>query len=260
MTRHSIPGRLLPVLGLIATASVLGASSADAQDLARPCKHPSFVTSAPDGGRSFGRYYAHNNMWNAGGYNVSQTMRVCSPGNWSVSAKADNKSGDGAVKTYPNVHRDYHNWGTGHEPRLSAFSSISSSFASRSPHVGIYDGAYDIWLNGVADDGSTELMIWTDNYRQRPAGHVVAKGLEFSRRTWKLWATGDHHYLAFVPNKPLGHGTIALKKRFGWLTSHGYLRKGSTLGQVCFGYEIVSTTGTFHRFKIDRFKVTSSRK
>ena len=261
MTRLSILGRLLPVLGLVAATLALGASSAEAQSFARACRNPGFVTSDPDGGQSIGRhYYAHNNMWNAGGYNVSQRMKVCSAGNWAVRAKADNSNHDGAVKTYPNVHRDYHNWGNGHEPKLSAFSSISSAFASRSPHVGIYNGAYDIWINGVADGGSTELMIWTDNYKQVPAGRVVRKGLEFSRRTWKLWATDDHRYLALVPNRPLKHGTIALKKRFAYLTSHGFLPGGSTLGQVCFGYEIVSTSGEFHKFKIDRFKVTSSRK
>jgi Glycosyl hydrolase family 12 len=112
----------------------------------------------------------------------------------------------------------------------------------------------------VADAGSTELMIWTDNHRQVPAGRVVKRGLEFSGRTWKLWASRDHHYLAFVPDKPLGHGRIALKKQFSYLVSHGYLSRGSTLGQVCFGYEIVSTKGTAQRFKIDRFSVTSSRK
>lgn len=261
MIRLSTLGRTLPVLGLLAVTIGLGASSADARDLARPCRHPEFVTSDPDGGQSIGKhYYAHNNMWNAGGYNVSQTMRVCSPGNWSVSARADNKSHDGAVKTYPNVHRDYHDWGTGHEPKLSAFRSISSTFASRSPGVGIYNGAYDIWINGVADSGSTELMIWTDNHRQVPAGRVVRKGLKFSNRTWKLWATDDHRYLAFVANKRISHGKISLKKRFAYLTRHGFLPKGSTLGQVCFGYEIVSTKGTFHKFKIDRFTVRSSRK
>ena len=78
--------------------------------------------------------------------------------------------------------------------------------------------------------------------------------------TWKLWSTSDHRYLAFVANKRLGHGTISLKKRFSYLVTHGYLRRGSTLGQVDFGYEIVSTNGTRHRFKIDRFSVTSTRK
>jgi hypothetical protein len=102
-------------------------------------------------------------------------------------------------------------------------------------------------------------MIWTDNYRQTPGGHQVAKGLKFSHRTWKLYSDG-HGYLAFLPNRPLAHGKIALKKRFGYLVSHGYLPKGSTLGQVDFGYEIVSTNGTPQKFKIDRFKVMSSRR
>lgn len=259
MTPLSFLGRSLSVLSLLAVTVGLDATSADARDLARACRHPEFVTSGWEG-HSFGRYYADSDMWNAHGYDVSQRMRVCAPGNWSVTATADNRSGDGAVKTYPNVHRDYHDWGTGHEPRLRSFASINSRFASRSPQVGIYDGAYDIWLNGVADSGSTELMIWTDNHRQVPAGRVVERRLHFSHRTWTLWATDDHHYLALVPGRPLGHGTIALKKRFAYLVSHGYLARGSTLGQVCFGYEIVSTNATSQRFKIDRFEVTSTRK
>jgi hypothetical protein len=36
--------------------------------------------------------------------------------------------------------------------------------------------------------------------------------------------------------------------------------QGSTVGQICFGYEIVSTGGTAHRFKIDRFSISASRK
>lgn len=254
----SVLGRVLTTLGLLVAVVGLGSTAAQATGLARACRHPVFATADWEG-HGLGRYYADSDMWNAEGYDVSQTMRVCSHGNWSVSVKADDKAHDGAVKTYPNVHRDYHDWGTGHEPNLGSFTSIVSAFASRSPHVGVYDGAYDIWLNGVAGDGSTELMIWTDNHRQTPAGHVVERHISFSHRTWKLWATHDHQYLAFVPDRPLRHGRIALLKRSSYLVSHGYLPKGSTLGQVCFGYEMVSTNGTTQRFKVDRFSVTSSR-
>lgn len=252
--------RLVSALAVVAATLGPMAARADASDIARACRHPLFVTDDPNGMWFTHGYVVHNNMWNAAGYDVSQRLRACSAGNWSVTATADNSSGDGAVKTYPNAHRDYHNWNTGHEPRLSSFASIGSRFASRSPRVGIYDGAYDIWLNGVADSGSTEIMIWTDNHRQVPAGHVVKRGLTFSHRTWKLWATDDHRYLAFVPGKRLGHGWIGLKQRFSYLISHGFLAPRSTLGQVCFGYEIVSTGGSAQRFKIDRFSVTSSRR
>ena len=246
-------GRLLPVITLLAVTVCLGVASADAAGTARACLHPSFVTSDPNGGQTFGRYYVHNNMWNIAGYNVRETLRACSAGNWSVTATADNSNGDGAVKTYPNVHRDYQ------DPRLGSFTTIRSSFASRSPHVGIYDGAYDIWMNGVASAGSTEVMIWTDNFHQVPSGSVVKRGLTFSHRTWRLFATDDHSYLAYVPNKPLHHGTIAIKKRLSYLTSHGYMPGGSTVGQICFGYEIVSTQGSPARFKIDRFSIRSQR-
>jgi hypothetical protein len=234
-------------------------TAVQAATTARPCRHPSFVTSTWEG-HSFGRYYADSDMWNAGGYAVSQRMRVCSPGNWSVTVTADNSSGDGAVKTYPNVHRDYHNWKTGHEPRVSSFRSLTTRFASRSPHSGIYDGAYDLWLNGVADSGSTELMIWTDNHRQVPSGEVVRRGLRFSHRTWKLWATSDHQYLALVPSRPLRAGTINLKRRLTYLIDQGFLGRRSTLGQVCFGYEMVSTNKKPRSFKIDRFSVSSKRR
>lgn len=256
--RHvSMLGRLLPVLALVGVTIGVGVPSAEA-GMARPCRNPEFVTSDPSGGRSFGRYYVHNNMWNASGYNVQETLRACSPGNWKVTATADNNNGDGAVKTYPNVHRDYHSWSTGREPRMSAFTSIRSRFASRSPHVGIYNGAYDIWLNGVP--GNREVMIWTDNYRQVPAGSLVKRGLKFSHRTWRLYATDDNSILSFVPNKVKHHGAINLLKRLKYLVRHGYVQRGSTVGQICFGYEIVSTDGSPATFKIDRFAIRSTRR
>jgi hypothetical protein len=254
MKHLSLLGRLAPALALVAGTVGLGATSADAAGTARACVNPSFVTSDPNGGQTFGRYYVHNNMWNVGGYNVKETLRACSAGNWYVTATADNRNGDGAVKTYPNVHRDYR------LPRLSSFTSLRSSFASRSPHVGIYDGAYDIWMNGVADSNSTEVMIWTDNHHQVPSGSVVKRGLQFSHRTWRLYVTDDHGYAAFVPDRPLPHGTIAIKKRLAYLSAHGYLPHDSRVGQICFGYEIVSTQGSPARFKVDRFSITSTRR
>jgi hypothetical protein len=61
----------------------------------------------------------------------------------------------GAVLTCPNVRKDHD------DVPISSFRTITSRYAATSPHVGIYNVAYDIWLNGVATDGSTEVMIWT---------------------------------------------------------------------------------------------------
>ncbi len=220
---------------------------------AAPCADPAFVTSADDGWGD-GDYYVHNNLWNASGFDVSQTLAACSHRSWSVTATADDRAHDGAVKTYPNVHKDYHDWDTDKEPALSSYPSIRSTFAATSPHVGVYNVAYDIWLNGVP--GNREVMIWTDNYRQVPAGSRVATGLSFAGRTWSLYATGDNEYLAFVPSQPMTRGSLDITAFLNYLVAKGRVPASSTLGQICFGVEIVSTDGKPATFRFTDFSVT----
>jgi hypothetical protein len=217
-----------------------------------------YETSDPNGMWGHRGYIVHNNMWNASGYRVKQTLYAKTYRNWYVRATADNRARDGAVKTYPNVHKDFHNWQTGWEPRLSSFTKIRSRFQARTPHVGIYNAAYDIWLNGVP--GNREVMIWTENYRQVPAGRVVKRGLKFANRTWRVYATRDNHYLAFVPRRRILQGTLPIKRMLTWLVRHDRIPKRSTLGQIGFGFEIVSTGGKPARFKVSDFWVRTARR
>ena len=66
---------------------------------------------------------------------------------------------------------------------ISSYHSIKSTFAESSPHVGIYDDAYDIFVNSnmIIGPGTTEIMIWVDNYEQTPAGtkFATAVGLDY---------------------------------------------------------------------------------
>ena len=207
---------------------------------------------------SDGDFIVHNNMWNASGYRVSQTVEVCSYRSWNVIATADNSSGDGAVKTYPNVHKDYHNWSTGYEPPLSNYPTLSSSFAATGPNTGIYNIAYDIWLNGVGNGGASnrEVMIWTDNQAQRPAGSVVATGLQFGGQTWTLWATSNNHILSFVPSTDMAAGTVNIRAMLDYLINNGRVPANSTLGQIDYGVEIVSTNGAPGTFRFTGFSLT----
>lgn len=223
------------------------------------CTDPKYVTSDPDGMWNHRGYWVHNNMWNASGYDVTQTLSACSFRNWKVTATADNSAGDGAVKTYPNVHKDFHDWATGWEPRLSSFTSIRSSWAARTPHVGIYNAAYDIWLNGIP--GEHEVMIWTENFHQVPAGsggtRIATKW--FSGYRWRIWATQDNSYIAFVPTRRLTHGTLGIRKMLNWLVARGRLPRDVTLGAIDFGFEIVSTDGKPATFKVNDFSLRTRR-
>jgi Glycosyl hydrolase family 12 len=213
------------------------------------CTDPSFSTSQPTGGEPSGNYYLYNNMWNASGYSVTQTLYACNYHDWYVVANMNNDSGDGAVKTYPNVQENFN------EPRISSFHSITSTFAESSPHVGIYEDAYDIWINGVAGSGSTEVMVWTENFHQVPSGSVVASA-SFGGRGYKVWKSGS--YIAVVADSNFTSGSVDLLEIFDWIIAKGWIPASSTLGQICYGVELVSTNSAPATFNFTEFSIATS--
>jgi Glycosyl hydrolase family 12 len=213
------------------------------------CTQPQFVTSDPSGMWANGGYYVANNMWNSSGYSVTQTLYACAYNNFYVVASMNNASGDGAVKTYPNVQMDFN------EPVISSLHSVTSTFAETSPGTGIYEDAYDIWLNGIADSGSTEVMIWTENHGQVPSGNQVAT-VTLDGRSWAVWKQGS--YIAFVAGSNFTSGTMNLLTFFQWIMGQGWIPGNSTLGQVDYGVELVSTNGVPATFSFSNFTVNAS--
>jgi hypothetical protein len=213
------------------------------------CTSPSFTTSDPNGGWSNGGYYVHNNMWNQDAGLGPETLYACSYKDWHVVSNQTNSAG--AVKTYPNVHKDYDRAG------ISSFDYLTSTFAATGPHVGIYNVAYDIWLNGVATAGSNEVMIWTENYGQVPAGRK-AETVTLGGRAYDVWKTNGNSYIAFVPASVMTYGSIDLLELLKWIMSKGWIPSNSTIGQICFGVEIVSTNGADAKFTFSDFSINTS--
>jgi hypothetical protein len=228
------------------------------------CTNPYFTTSDPNGGVSDGGYYVHNNLWNVANYpGTTGTMQVCSYHSWNEIVVANNNTGDGAVKMYPNVHKDY---ASGHT--LPSITSLTSHFACTPPSAGIFNVAYDLWLNGVPND---EVMIWTENHNQRPAGNVVATGLSLSGYTWDLWATSGNGTLTFAApadatsaqpgwpsNRAIRSGTMDIKAMLAYLVSAGRMGANSTLDQLDYGVEVVSTNGVPATWHFTDFSTTDS--
>jgi hypothetical protein len=215
------------------------------------CTNPYFTTSDPNGGITDGGYYVHNNLWNAGNYpGTTGATQVCSYHSWNHIAQATN-TGDGAVKTYPNVHKDYSG------RTIASFTTLTSTFAARSPGVGIYDVAYDLWLNGVPND---EVMIWTDNHNQYPAGSRFASNVALSGHTWDVYATSNNGYIAFVPSggARLTSGTLDIKAMLGYLVSQGKTISSSTVDQICYGVEVVDTGGSPATWNFTDFSIADS--
>jgi hypothetical protein len=223
------------------------------------CTNPTYTIpmnpNDPQAGASIGNFYLTNDTWNAAGYNVASTMYICDYNNWYAIVKEDNNAHDGAVKSYPNVHQDFINWDTGAMPKISSYHTISSSFAENSPRIGIYEWTYDIWLNGVADNNSTEIMIWHDNLSQTPSGSIVATFSD-AGRTYDVWKTGT--YIAFVDRSNVTSGTVNLLNFFNFVISKGWIPSTSTIGQIDYGPEMVSTNGTNAKFEVTNFSLTAN--
>jgi len=213
-----------------------------------------FVTSDPNGGWSEGGYYIHNNMWNSRKYNpCTSTLYATSHANWHVVTRMNNSTRDGAVKTYPNVHRDYRS------VPIESFESLSSSFVESSPHVGIYNVAYDIWINGIAKPGCTEIMIWTENFKQVPGGKHV-KDAAFGDQTYKVFKRSNSGYIAFVAATNFTSGTVNLLDIMKWTVAQGWLGSTSTVNQICFGVEMVSTDDAEAKFEVNSFSIEEKRR
>ncbi|MGN6752371.1 MAG: GH12 family glycosyl hydrolase domain-containing protein [Intrasporangium sp.] len=213
------------------------------------CTNPYYKTSDANGGVSDGGYYVHNNLWNAAKYpGTTGSTEVCSYHSWNHTAYASNASGTGEVKTYPNVHKDYSG------RTINSFTQLTSTFAQVSPNSGIYNVAYDMWLNGVPND---EVMVWTENHKQYPAGSKFTT-VTISGVSWDVYATSGNGYIAFVPSggKVLTSGTVDLKAMLQWLVAQGRLPATSTVDQVGYGVEVVDTGGSKATWNFTDFSIT----
>jgi hypothetical protein len=234
------------------TASVPASAPATPPVTSAPsgtCADPSFTTSAAFGSETLGAYTVSNNMWNAGGGGISQTLSACSSSDWYVDATVADD--DGGVKTYPNSAYNF-----AAPPAISSLGSVTSTFGSTLPASGDFEDAYDIWLNGTANTGGDEVMIWTDNQGQTPAGSAVTT-VTFDGQSYTVWAA-DGGPITFVSDTNVTAGDLNLLPFFQWLISNGYEPSSSTLNQVAYGAQIVSTDGAPETFGFNNFSVSSS--
>jgi hypothetical protein len=219
-----------------------------------------FVSSDPEGQWTDGDYFIRNDAWNSDA--GPQTLYACSYHSWNVVATEPSTTD---VKTYPDVQMDFQAGGAsvGSGVPLDTFKTITSTFAETSPHVGIYEDAYDIFVNSntLVGPGTTEIMIWVDNYNQVPAGSKVASSVSLSGRTYDVYFEADNgnggHYIAFVANTNFTSGTLDLVAFFDYVVGKSWIPSNAPLNQICFGVEICETGGAEATFQFTGFSITA---
>lgn len=234
-----------------------------AADLATPhgntCASPTVVpinTKDPQSGVTKGKYYVTNDSWNASHYSgITQAVYVCDYNNWYTVATMNNDTSDGAVKTSPNVQQTWYPTPT----RLSDWQSITSRYSDvppgTGPSYGTWEFEYDIWLNGLADKNSTEIMIWTFDNGQAPSGSPSGSFSD-GGHTYDVYHSGPpFQYVAFVDRNGKLSGNVNLLAFFRYVISKGWIPGSSTLYQICNGVELVSTNGKPEKFDVNDFSI-----
>jgi hypothetical protein len=219
------------------------------------CTNPAFTTSDTNGGWSSGGYYVHNNVWNASEAGP-ETLYACSYKSWYVTSTQPDTT---SVKAYPNVHLDIDNLDG---LPISNYTTITSTFAATAPRVGIYNVAYDIWLDGVGwGGGTTEVMIWTENHMQVPLGATVPPQMTFGGKGYDVYrytstSDGGVQVISLASTEVQTSGSIDLKGILNWIVGKGWIGENATINQIGYGVEICSTENQPTTFYFTDFSVT----
>jgi hypothetical protein len=235
-------------------------TGAESRTGASTCTRPKAVPMEPGNAQSGvtrGNYYVTNDSWNAQHYSgLSQTLFVCNYDNWYTLSAMNNDSGDGAVKTSPNVQETWYPTPTA----LSNWKSITSRFSDvppgSGPGYGTWEFEYDIWLNGLADSNSTEIMIWTYNNGQAPTGSPVGTFTDAGQTYVVYRSPPPNKYIAFVALNGSLSGHVNLLDFFRYAIGQGWMPASSKLYQICHGVELVSTNGKREKFAVDNFAIS----
>lgn len=223
------------------------------------CSNPTVIPMNHENAQSGvtkGNYYVTNDTWNANGYiGLSQKLYVCNYNSWYAIVTMNNATGDFAVKTSPNVQETWYPTPT----KLTSWKSITSQFSDIPPGIGsnygIWEFEYDIWLNGLADSSSTEVMIWTYNNGQTPSGSPIGLFTDAGHTYDVYRSSAPRQYIAFVDRSNNLSGRVNLRDFFNYAISRGWMPSSSTLYQICNGVELVSTNSRSEKFAINNFSI-----
>ena len=184
---------------------------------------------------------------------IVQKLTAYSTGDWSFTATATGT----AVQSYPDTQQTM-SQSTGLANPLTP--DVSSSYTETSPSAGDFESAYDIWLGSLTNGSgqyNQEIMIWTDNHGQTPAGKDTGKSAVIGGVTYEIWATPNNSTVTMVAGANALSGSLDITTAITDLQSDGNVAAGEGYSQIDYGYEICSTGGSPETFGVSAYTLTS---
>lgn len=194
-------------------------------------------------------YHLQSNEWASGA-----PFSICTNG--SASFKITNSgianSLSGAPGAYPSLyvgcHWGYCTSGSGMPvavSRMTAASTVTTSYNTTTVANGAWDDAYDIWFNANSTTNSNntglEMMIWlSKNGPIQPAGKVIANNVNIGGRTYTVWygGSGNGGTVSYVMTSPVTSITnLDLGPFAADSVKRGYMQNSWFLIDVEAGFE-----------------------
>jgi hypothetical protein len=214
--------------------------------------------------------YVVQDEWNPSSALRHQELDATSMSDWRV--KANLAPGNTAVLSYPDAQDTVTNTDDKPVPLVN-YTDIRSTYNVTMPSspgaADDYEAAYDIWLGDSGTKSWThdqEIMIWTNNHGQTPAGHAIGQ-------TWTDPSTGDDYEIWVDPGSTTvgttaivtlvsqtnrSSGSVDLLDAFKWLRSAAYTSSGAGIDQIDFGFELCSTSGVTETFAVHGYTLDAA--
>lgn len=206
---------------------------------------------------SNGGYTLYNNVWGSG-YGP-QTIWANTYSNWGVWANHPNTGG---IKAYPNSEKVVNK-------KLSALSTLKSSFNATNPSGGAWNCAYDIWCNNT----TYEIMLWFNETGTTSGGgnvkpiswtwnadgsaKPVYTNISVGGHTWNVFrgTGGSGECYSFLRTSKTNSGTVDIKAILNWIKNTPKWFGDVTVSKVQHGWEITSSSGGLN-FLMNSYSVT----
>lgn len=155
------------------------------------------------GSTTQGNYIVMNNKW---GTDATQCINVTSNG-FQITQQNGIAGNGGAPVSYPAIYAGCHynscSPSTNMPFQLSQVGSAPTSVTVSYPGSGVYDAAYDIWLNPTTDVSgvqATEIMIWLNHTGSiSPVGSQTGS-FSAGGHNWNVWTgwNGGNNVVSYV--------------------------------------------------------------
>jgi Glycosyl hydrolase family 12/LysM domain len=154
------------------------------------------------------RYVVMNNVWGA---DTTQCINATNSG-FTVTTANHHKPTNGGPASYAAIYLGcyYTNCspGTNLPMQVGQIRSATSSVSYSYPGSGVYNAAYDVWLDPTSKEtgeNKQELMVWFDRQGPiRPYGSRTGSA-SIGGRTWEVWSgsAAYRNVVSYFPSSPI---------------------------------------------------------